>query len=293
MILPRLVLTLIVLLGSFCAPAPRRPGFKVVVLGFDGVDPDLVDRWIEELPTIRRLGEQGTLSTLGTTNPPESPVAWASFATGLNPGRHGIFDFLRRDPATYMPDIGLVKVEKPRFLFKTIPIRGAPIDQQPQGRPLLGATGPGRHRHRQSPASPGVPGASSGSRDHTFGAGCARRSGNLGHLLLFFHGRQPLGSAGYGVRRPGDPPGRGRRPFSSADRRTRRPQRGRTGSADDPAVRGVGPPVDYRDAQAPGSGRGDRRGTVERLVPLRLLRGAPGQDPRNQPLLRAGDVSPK
>ncbi|MDE2925544.1 MAG: alkaline phosphatase family protein [Acidobacteriota bacterium] len=131
----RVGLVLMVLLGAFCTPAPRQPGFKVVVLGFDGVDPDLVDQWIEELPTIRRLGEQGTLSTLGTTNPPESPVAWASFATGLNPGRHGIFDFLRRDPATYMPDIGLVKVEKPRFLFKTIPIRGARVTNNRKGVP--------------------------------------------------------------------------------------------------------------------------------------------------------------
>ncbi|GAB4125215.1 MAG: hypothetical protein Kow001_21630 [Acidobacteriota bacterium] len=95
----------------------RTTSFRVVVLGFDGVDPDLVRQWIDHLPHLRELAETGTLTELGTTNPPESPVAWASFATGVNPGKHGIFDFLRRDPHTYFPDIGLVEVERPKFMF--------------------------------------------------------------------------------------------------------------------------------------------------------------------------------
>jgi len=69
---------------------------QVVVLGFDGVDPNLAARWMAEgrLPNLARLQREGAFRPLGTTNPPESPVAWASFATGLNPGGTGIYDFL-------------------------------------------------------------------------------------------------------------------------------------------------------------------------------------------------------
>lgn len=118
---------------SSCAPSPRLVDFKVVVLGFDGVDPDLAERWLDQLPHIRSLAQSGTLARLGTTNPPESPVAWASFATGMNPGKHGIFDFLRRDPKTYFPDIGLVQREKPKFLFNTIPIKRPKVTNNRQG----------------------------------------------------------------------------------------------------------------------------------------------------------------
>ncbi len=110
-----LAATLILLLAACASPSPKSTDFKVVILGFDGVDPDLVQSWIDDLPNIRELSEEGTMSTLGSTNPPESPVAWSSFATGLNPGKHGIFDFLKRDPETYFPDIGLVSRRKPRF----------------------------------------------------------------------------------------------------------------------------------------------------------------------------------
>ena len=59
---------------------------------------------------------------LGTTHSPESPTAWASFATGVNAGKHNIYDFLVRDTTTYLPDLGMVRREPPRFLFNYIPI---------------------------------------------------------------------------------------------------------------------------------------------------------------------------
>jgi predicted AlkP superfamily phosphohydrolase/phosphomutase len=52
---------------------------------------------------------------LGTTTPPQSPVAWATFATSLNPGSHGIFDFIGRDPTTYFPEVGTNSYQGPRF----------------------------------------------------------------------------------------------------------------------------------------------------------------------------------
>lgn len=111
----------------------RTTDFRVVVLGFDGVDPDLVREWIDQLPNLRKLQETGTVTELGTTNPPESPVAWASFATGVNPGKHGIFDFLRRDPETYFPDIGLVEVERPKFIFGMLPVKGPKVSNNRKG----------------------------------------------------------------------------------------------------------------------------------------------------------------
>lgn len=97
---------------------------KMVVLGFDGMDPDLVAQWMKEgkLPNLRRLAEQGGLYPLTTTHSAESPTAWASFATGVNPGKHNIYDFLVRDTSTYLPDLGMVRREPARFLFDYVPI---------------------------------------------------------------------------------------------------------------------------------------------------------------------------
>src|SRR5262245_1786919 len=89
------------------------------------MDPKLVQRWMDEgkLPNIRKLAARGSgVRALGTTHSPESPTAWASFATGVNAGKHNIYDFLVRDTATYLPDLAMVKREPPRFLFGYIPV---------------------------------------------------------------------------------------------------------------------------------------------------------------------------
>src|SRR6188474_82040 len=103
----------------------RRAKQRVFVLGFDGMDPTLARKWMDEgkLPNLKRLSEQGTFSKLETTQPSESPVAWASFATGVNPGKHNIYDFLVRDLATYAPDFGGVKREPPEFLWGFFPTK--------------------------------------------------------------------------------------------------------------------------------------------------------------------------
>jgi len=80
-----------------------RPG--VFIMGVDGVDPVILNRMMDEgqLPNFRQLAQDGTYQSLGTSNPPQSPVAWSNFVTGMDPGGHGIFDFVHRDPATYHP----------------------------------------------------------------------------------------------------------------------------------------------------------------------------------------------
>jgi predicted AlkP superfamily phosphohydrolase/phosphomutase len=76
-------------------------GKKVIVIGFDGMDPMLAGRMMADgrLPNLERLRRQGGYRVLGTSVPPQSPVAWASFINGAGPGSHGIFDFIHRDPA--------------------------------------------------------------------------------------------------------------------------------------------------------------------------------------------------
>ncbi len=89
---------------------------RVVILGLDGLDPELVDQYLEQglLPNLAALRERGTYTRLGTTWPPLSPVAWSSFSTATNPGKHNIFDFLTRDPASYGPRISSVRIQPPR-----------------------------------------------------------------------------------------------------------------------------------------------------------------------------------
>ena len=75
-------------------------GKKVIVLGLDGMDPILSERMIKagKLPNFAKLSKQGSFKVLGTSIPPQSPVAWANFINGAGPGSHGIFDFIHRDP---------------------------------------------------------------------------------------------------------------------------------------------------------------------------------------------------
>ena len=83
---------------------------RVIVLGFDGVDPALLEKFIheEKLPHLASLRDSGTYLPLGSTLPPQSPVSWASFATGMNPAKTRIFDFLQRVPGSYYPDFAMV-----------------------------------------------------------------------------------------------------------------------------------------------------------------------------------------
>ena len=78
---------------------------RLIIVGFDGQDPKLTEEFMQRglLPNMEKLAKAGCYTKLGTTYPAISPVAWSSFATGTNPARHNIFDFLDRDRRNYLP----------------------------------------------------------------------------------------------------------------------------------------------------------------------------------------------
>ena len=95
-------------------PAGTSTDKKVIVLGIDGMDPVLLARFVAEggMPNFGRFMDGDHFRPLRTSNPPQSPVAWSSFITGLDPGGHGIFDFIHRDPATLSPYLSTSRSEE-------------------------------------------------------------------------------------------------------------------------------------------------------------------------------------
>jgi hypothetical protein len=94
----------------------KSPVERVVILGLDGLEPSLAEKFMAEgkLPNLARLKKEGTYARLRTTTPAISPVAWSSFMTGAEPSKHNIFDFLSRDPRTYLPDLSSARIGRPR-----------------------------------------------------------------------------------------------------------------------------------------------------------------------------------
>jgi hypothetical protein len=79
---------------------------KVLIIGIDGMDPRMLNAFWRE-NKLSNFHKLITRKKLETVDPPQSPVAWVTIATGVNSGRHNIFDFIRRNPDTYMPMLGL------------------------------------------------------------------------------------------------------------------------------------------------------------------------------------------
>lgn len=97
-----LILAIILIIGGLIMSG-HKPRQKVVILGIDAMDPQITERLMQEgkLPNLYRIKTTGSYSRLATTIPSETAVVWTSFSTGLDPGAHGIFDFVMRDPKTY------------------------------------------------------------------------------------------------------------------------------------------------------------------------------------------------
>jgi predicted AlkP superfamily phosphohydrolase/phosphomutase len=90
---------------------------RTLLLGFDAFDPRFFERLAGEgkLSNLNRYAEAGRYAHLQISNPAQSEVSWTSIATGLNPGQHGIFDFVHRDPSTYTPTLSLLPTRRNWF----------------------------------------------------------------------------------------------------------------------------------------------------------------------------------
>ena len=131
----------------------RRQGFrnarvkKVIFLGLDGLDPRLTERFMAEgkLPNLVRLKEQGSYSRLRTTFPALSPVAWSTFATGVNPAKHNIFDFLNRNMKSYVPELAAATVRPSRRVLKLgrlrIPLSKPQVELKRKSQPFWNLLG--------------------------------------------------------------------------------------------------------------------------------------------------------
>ncbi len=144
-----------ILLWQISGDKPQAIADKVsgrtVVLGFDGMDPKLVERWMTAglMPNFAELAQTGTYQELATTTPPQSPVAWSSFATGTGPGHHGIFDFLRRSTDAYTPDFSISETEPTRYTVDIfgirIPADGGAVRNRRIGEPFWMTAEKGGH----------------------------------------------------------------------------------------------------------------------------------------------------
>jgi predicted AlkP superfamily phosphohydrolase/phosphomutase len=115
---------------------------RVVILGLDGMDHGLTETMLEEgkLPHLAALRDKGCFRPLGSTVPPISPVAWSSFQTGVNPGKHNIFDFLTPDLHNYHAKLSSVEIRPPRRVLRLgsyqIPLGGASVRLLRKSRPF-------------------------------------------------------------------------------------------------------------------------------------------------------------
>jgi len=114
----------------------------MIIIGIDGMDPTLLRRFMEEgkMPAFKKLVESGYFGRLGTTMPPQSPVAWSSFITGTNPGGHGIYDFVHRDAASFSPYLSTSRSFPAKHSLDwgkwSLPLGSGHVDMMRRGTPF-------------------------------------------------------------------------------------------------------------------------------------------------------------
>ena len=175
--------------------------------------------------TCKKLAERGSgIQHLETTHSPESPTAWASFATGVNAGKHNIYDFLIRDTNTYLPDLGMVHLEPPRFILNYFPVSKPSHAIDSRGHVVLGH---GRTRGRAIERADGaghIPSGRCSQRRTALRPAAARHSPDDGDVLLLRYRSEPVRRGQHRVRR---------HPEAARLRRRRRPDRaGRSAEPD-------------------------------------------------------------
>jgi predicted AlkP superfamily phosphohydrolase/phosphomutase len=133
-------LLLVAVALAVASPAVSKERPKVLVLGFDGMDPNLAENLMKDgrLPNLERLRQRGSFCKLETSVPPQSPVAWSNFISGKNPGGHGIYDFIARDPEDYLPYLSTTVTDEATKTIKIgkwiIPLSGGEVTLLRKGK---------------------------------------------------------------------------------------------------------------------------------------------------------------
>ena len=115
---------------------------RAVIVGFDGMDPELANRFMDEgrMPHFAQMCDRGTFRPLRTTFPAISPVAWSTFQTGVNPGKHNIYDFLARDANNYLPYLSSAQIREPKRRLKigkySLPLGKPEVQGMRRGTPF-------------------------------------------------------------------------------------------------------------------------------------------------------------
>ncbi len=115
---------------------------RTIVIGADGMDPNLLRSYMNAgfMPNSKRLMQAGCFHRLATTYPPQSPVAWSSFISGMDPGGHGIYDFIARDAETITPHLSTTETRASAKSLKlgkfNIPLSGTNVELLRKGPTL-------------------------------------------------------------------------------------------------------------------------------------------------------------
>ena len=134
-------LIILLLFNLSCAKGKATsPTKKVMVLGFDGMDPRILEDLLAQgkLPNFQLLKGGGDYRPLATSIPPQSPVAWSNFITGMDSGGHGIFDFIHRDPQTMIPYLSTSRTESAKRTIHigdwVLPLSGGEVELLRNGK---------------------------------------------------------------------------------------------------------------------------------------------------------------
>lgn len=96
---------------------------RTLIIGLDAFDPTFFEKLHSQgkTPNLGKLLEAGGYSRLRVSDPPQSEVSWTSIATGMNPGGHGMFDFVHRNPANYSLQVSLLPTQKNLLGLQFVP----------------------------------------------------------------------------------------------------------------------------------------------------------------------------
>ena len=100
---------------------------RTILIGLDAFDPAFFEQLHSQgkTPNLSKFVDAGGYARLQVTDPPQSEVSWTSIATGLNPGGHGLFDFVHRNPASYGLQVSLLPTQRNLLGLQFVPPHSA------------------------------------------------------------------------------------------------------------------------------------------------------------------------